>query len=112
MRIAGAGLKSASVANLGGPRASDDYLNALKRARRNWQDSRRSDELGELIEAVAPTFGDPLAIAFWQVDLDAWCAWAAGGPAADRELPGPAERFVHQVNAAPFWQRLREGVER
>ena len=109
IRIAEAGLQIGHLADLGGAVAAEDYLAALERAGRNWQASKCSGEVGEVVEAWAPTFGEPLLIAFWQVPLADWSEWAEG----DKDtLPSPVQRAVDLVNDTPFWQRLREGVDR
>ena len=103
LMIAGAGLKSDTVSDLGGVAKACEFIAAVGRARKNWTPARDAStgEVAALLGHVEPSARSIFLTGLWQVDLDTWSRFGSGGDPA----PGGGFRGRIRDNA-----RLGQGT--
>ena len=100
--IAEAGLKSATVADLGGVAKACEFIAAVGRARKNWTPARDAStgEVAALLGHVEPSAGSILLTGLWQVDLETW--------SRVEETPRPVADFAAEFETTLAWAKERE----
>ena len=104
LMIAGAGLKSDTVSDLGGVAKACEFIAAVGRARKNWTPARDAStgEVAALLGLAEPSARSIFLTALWQVDPDTWSDSGA------EETPRPVADFAAEFGTTRAWAKERE----